>query len=63
MPICLTKQPSIPVSLAIVQEINPDLTEQDAYQVLHLLHLSQQQGYTINQPMIERIIDRVIFPF
>jgi hypothetical protein len=63
MPVCLAKQPSIPVSLAIVQEINPDITEQDAYQVLHLLHLSEQQGYSINHSMIERIIDRVIFPF
>jgi len=63
MPVCLTKQSSIPVSLSVIQEINQDLTESDAYQVLHLLHLSEQQGYTINQPMIERIIDRVIFPF
>ena len=63
MPVCLAKQQSIPVSLAIVQEINPDITEQDAYQVLHLLQLSEQQGYSINHSMIERIIERVIFPF
>jgi hypothetical protein len=63
MPVCLAKQPSILVSIAVVQEINPDLTEQDAYQVLHLLHLSEQQGYSINHSMIERIIERVIFPF
>lgn len=51
------------INLETLFEVAPDITEQDAYQVLHILQLSEQQGYTINYSLIERIIERVTFPF
>lgn len=47
------------MNIATVYEVNPNLSELDALQVLHLLKLSEEQGYPINQSLIERIIQRI----
>lgn len=49
------------MNIATVYEVNPNLSELDALQVLHLLKLSEEQGYPINQSLIERIIDRIVY--
>lgn len=49
------------MNLATIYEVAPDLSELDALQVLHLLKLSEEQGYPINQSLIERIIDRIVY--
>lgn len=47
------------MNIATVYEVNPNLSELDAMQVLLLVRLSEEQGYTINQSLIERIIQRI----
>ena len=47
------------MNIATVYEVNPNLSELDALQVLQLLKLSEEQGYPINQSLIERIIQRI----
>jgi hypothetical protein len=53
----------MPVTLATLYEVAPNLSEPDALQVLLLVNLSQQQGYTVNHSLIERIIQRVTLTF
>ena len=47
------------MNIATIYEVAPDLSELDAMQVLLLVKLSEEQGYTINQSLIERIIQRI----
>lgn len=47
------------MNIATVYEVAPHLSELDAVQVLLLVKLSEEQGYTINQSLIERIIQRI----
>jgi hypothetical protein len=47
------------MNVSTIYEVNPDLSELDAMQVLLLVKLSEEQGYTINQSLIERIIQRI----
>ena len=47
------------MNIATVYEVAPNLSELDAMQVLLLVKLSEEQGYTINQSLIERIIQRI----
>jgi len=49
------------MNIATIYEVNPNLSELDAMQVLLLVNLSEQEGYPITHALIERIIDRVIF--
>ena len=49
------------MNVATIYEVNPDLSELDAMQVLLLVILSEQEGYPITHALIERIIDRVIY--
>ena len=49
------------MNVSTIYEVNPNLSELDALQVLHLLKLSEEQGYPINQSLIERIIDRIVY--
>ena len=47
------------MNVATIYEVNPNLSELDVMQVLLLVKLSEEQGYTINQSLIERIIQRI----
>jgi hypothetical protein len=47
------------MNIATVYEVAPHLSELDAIQVLYMIRLSEEQGYTINQSLIERIIQRI----
>ena len=49
------------MNVATIYEVNPNLSELDAMQVLLLVNLSAEEGYPITHALIERIIDRVIF--
>ena len=49
------------MNVSTIYEVNPDLSELDAMQVLLLVNLSEQEGYPITHALIERIIDRVIY--
>jgi hypothetical protein len=49
------------MNVATIYEVNPDLSELDAMQVLLLVNLSAQEGYPITHALIERIIDRIIY--
>lgn len=49
------------MNVATIYEVNPDLSELDAMQVLLLVNLSEQEGYPITYALIERIIDRIIY--
>ena len=53
----------MPVTLATLYEVAPHLSEIDAMQVLLLVKLSEEQGYTVNHSLIERIIQRVTLTF
>ena len=57
------KGATMPVTLATLYEVAPNLSEPDALQVLLLVNLSAEQGYTVNQSLIERIIQRVTLTF
>lgn len=63
MPVTLAKQPAKPATLATLYEVAPNLSEPDALQVLLLVNLSADQGYTITHSLIERIIERVTLTF
>jgi hypothetical protein len=54
---------TMPVTLATLYEVAPNLSEPDALQVLLLVNLSVEQGYTVNHSLIERIIQRVTLTF
>lgn len=49
------------MNVSTIYEVNPNLSELDAMQVLLLVNLSAEEGYPITHALIERIIDRVIF--
>ena len=49
------------MNVSTIYEVNPDLSELDAMQVLLLVNLSAEAGYPVTHALIERIIDRVIF--
>ena len=49
------------MNVSAIYEVNPNLSELDAMQVLLLVNLSAEEGYPITHTLIERIIDRVIF--
>jgi len=49
------------MNIATIYEVNPNLSELDAMQVLLLVNLSEQEGYPITHALIERIIDRIIY--
>lgn len=49
------------MNVSTIYEVNPNLSELDAMQVLLLVNLSEQEGYPITHALIERIIDRVIY--
>jgi hypothetical protein len=57
------KGTTMPVTLATLYEVAPHLSEIDAMQVLLLVKLSEEQGYTVNHSLIERIIQRVTLTF
>jgi hypothetical protein len=57
------KGATMPVTLATLYEVAPNLSEPDALQVLLLVNLSAEQGYTVSHSLIERIIQRVTFTF
>lgn len=49
------------MNIATVYEVNPNLSELDAMQVLLLVNLSAEAGYPVNHALIERIIDRIVY--
>lgn len=49
------------MNVSTIYEVNPNLSELDAMQVLLLVNLSAEEGYPITHALIERIIDRVIY--
>ena len=51
------------MNVSIIYEVAPHLSELDAMQVLLLVKLSEEQGYTVNHSLIERIIQRVTLTF
>ena len=49
------------MNVSTIYEVNPNLSELDAMQVLLLVNLSAEEGYPVTHALIERIIDRVIY--
>jgi hypothetical protein len=51
------------MNVSTIYEVAPHLSELDAMQVLLLVKLSEEQGYTVNHSLIERIIQRITLTF
>lgn len=51
-----------PSPLAVIYELNPDLSESDALQAAYLLSNAQQQGIKLTYSLVEKIIFDVTSP-
>lgn len=51
-----------PSPLAVIYELQPDLSESDALQAAYLLHNAQQQGIKLSYSLVEKIIFDVTSP-
>lgn len=49
-------------NLAVIYEVQPDLTESEALQAAYLLNNAQQQGIKVTETLVERIIFDVTRP-
>lgn len=51
-----------PSPLAVIYELNPDLSESDALQAAYLLSNAQDQGIKLTYSLVEKIIFDVTSP-
>lgn len=50
-------------NLAVIYQVDPDLTESEALQAAYLLSNAQQQGIKVTETLVEKIILDVCNPF
>lgn len=50
-------------NLAVIYEVEPDLTESEALQAAYLLHNAREQGIKVTETLVEKIILDVCNPF